>query len=121
MSDELEEINLNLKTEVIELCEANINDDKLGAFDEKEYIEKCIGASIMWKNYSFDDCKEYINSDVELYLQMRGYLNWIKKEEFDGIYEVVNMYRFTFRNEYLMGASRVIYMKNQINKLILPS
>jgi len=116
MSDELEEINLNLKTEVIELCEANYDD----TLEQKEYIEKCIGASIMWKNYSFDDCKEYINSDVELYLQMRGYLNWIKKEEFDGIYEVVNMYRFTFRNEYLMGASRVIYMKNQINKLILP-
>ena len=117
MSVELEEIDLNLKTEVIELCEANYDD----TLEQKEYIEKCIIAiSNAWKNYSYDDCKEYIKSDVELYLQMRAYLKWKNKEEFNGIYEVVNMYMYTFRNEYLMGASRVIYMKNQINKLILP-
>jgi hypothetical protein len=122
MSDKLEEINLNLKTEVVELCEANINEDKLGAFDEKEYIEKCIIAiSNEWKNYSYNDCKEYIKSDVDLYLQMRDYLKWKRKEEINGVYEVVNMYMFTFRNEYLMGASKMIFMKHQINKYMLPS
>ncbi len=122
MSDELEEINLELKNWVIEMCEATIDNDKLGAFDETKYIEKCILAiSNASKNISYDECKEYINSDVDLYLQMREYLKRTKKEEFNGVYEVVNMYIFTFRNEYLMGASKVIFMKHQINKYMLPS
>ena len=118
MSDKLEEINLNLKSDVIDLCEATYDD----TLDATKYIEKCIIAnSNKWKNYSYDDCKEYINSDVDLYLQMRDYLRKIKKEEINGVYEVVNMYMFTFRNEYLMGASKVIFMKRQINKYMLPS
>lgn len=115
MSDKLEEINLNLKSDVIDLCEATYDD----TLDATKYIEKCIIAnSNKWKNYSYDDCKEYINSDVDLYLQMRDYLRKIKKEEYNGVYEVVNMYIFTFRSEYIMGTAKIILFQKQMTNML---
>lgn len=114
MSDKLEEINLNLKSDVIDLCESTYDD----TLDGTKYIEKCIIVNSAIKNYSYSDCIEYINSDVEIYLQMRQYLKWKKKEEFNGVYEVVNMYMFTFRSEYLMGASKIVLFQKQMTGMI---
>ena len=115
MSDELEEINLNLKSDVIDLCEANYDD----TLDGTKYILKCRKANNKaTKNISYDDCKEYIKSDVELYLVMRDYLKWKKKEEFNGVYDVVNMYIFVFRSEYLMGAAKIILFQKQMKNML---